>query len=79
MIQSLESNLAALTTSTKLKNSLTRNFPRRLTDKKATSNFLKSASKDPLQIDQKQKCIMFNLSIGAYAKCLLPLMKHWES
>ena len=79
MNTSSERNLPAPTFSmTKVKNSLLRNFSYTLTDKKATSNFLKSASKEPLEIDQKQKCTMFNFSVGAYFKCVFPYLKQLE-
>ena len=63
---------------TRVRNSLTRHFSYKLTDKKATANFIKSASKEPLEIDQKQKCTIFTFSIGAYVKCVFPLLKSLE-
>ena len=74
-----ENSVRPTNTMSKLKHSLARNFAYTLTDKKATSNFLKSASKDPLEVDVKQRCIVFTFSVGAYARCVLPQLKRWET
>ena len=71
------STVPAIST-TKVRNSLLRNFSYKLTDKKATSNFLKSASKEPLEVDPKQKCTIMSFSVGAYIKCVFPFMRQWE-
>ena len=76
MIQ-IESNPSTVR-STSLTNSLTRNFGYRLTDKKATANFLKAASKEAFELDEKQKCIILVFSVGAYMKCVLPVIKEWQ-
>ena len=67
MIQSGSSlSLQAALPRTKLSNSLTRDFAYRLTDKKATSNLLKGASKEPFEVDEKQKCSILIFSVGAF-------------
>ena len=67
------------TSMSKINNSLTRNFAYKLTDKKATSNFLKAASKDPIEVDEKQKCTMLIFSVGAYSRAVFPLLHEWKS
>ena len=71
-------NNLVMSATTRVRNSLTRNFSYNLTDKKATTNFLKAASREPIEIDEKQRCIVLTFSIGAYAKCVLPVLKYWE-
>ena len=63
---------------TKVRNSLIRNFSYKLMDKKATNNFLKAASREPIEIEEKQRCTVLTFSVDAYAKCVLPVLKYWE-
>ena len=44
---------------TRISSSLSRNFGYKLSDKKAKSNLLKGAAREPFEVDEKQKCIMF--------------------
>ena len=50
---------------TKVRNSLIRNFSYKLTDKKATNNFLKAASREPIEIEEKQRCTVLTFSVGS--------------
>ena len=60
---------------TKVCNSLSRNFAYTLSDKKATSNLLKSAEREPIEVEEKQKCIIYHLSVGAYMEIIFPFLK----
>ena len=64
---------------TKISNSLTRNFAYTLSDKKAITNLLKSASREALEVDEKQKCVNYNLSVGAYMHVVFPLLQEWKN
>ena len=64
--------------STTLTKSLSRNFAYKLTDKKATANFLKAASREAFEIDDKQRCSVLIFSVGAYMKCVFPVLKEWH-
>ena len=60
---------------TKICNSLSRNFAYTLSDKKATTNLLKAAEREPIDVEEKQKCILYNLSVGAYVEIIVPFLK----
>ena len=75
----LKSTNQTIATTTKISNSPSRNFAYILSDKKATANLLKSASRDPIEIDEKQRCIIYNLSVGAYIEVIFPLLKEWNT
>ena len=64
---------------TKISQSLSRIFGYRLSDKKATSNLLKSASREPFEIEEKQKCSLLLFSAGAYVRTVLPLISEWKN
>ena len=63
----------------KISSSLTRNFSYKLSDKKATTNLVKAASKEPIQLDEKQKCTLLLLSVGSYVKTVFPLLNEWKT
>ena len=54
--------------------SLERIFNYKLSDKKAKSNFLRSAAREALEIDEKEVCTMLNLSVGSYHEVIIPFM-----
>ena len=60
-----------------VKQSLERIFNYKLSDKKAKSNFLKSAAKETLEIDEKGVCTMLNFSVGSYFEAVLPTINEW--
>ena len=62
----------------KINNSLTRNFAYKLSDKKATSNLLKAASREPLEFDEKQRCTVLLFSVGSYMKVAFPTLNEWK-
>ena len=64
---------------TKICSSLSRNFGYALTDKKASKNLLKSAGKDPMEVIERQKCLIIELSVGAYKEVVFPMLNHWKS
>ena len=74
-----ESNAYALTSATRISNSLSRNFAYTLSDKKATTNLLKAAAREPLETLEKQKCMVYDLSVGAYMKVVFPLLNDWNN
>ena len=57
--------------------SLERHFNYKLSDKKAKANFLKSAARDSLEIEEKGVCTMLNFSVGAYYEVVLPTVAKW--
>ena len=63
----------------KISNSLTRNFSYKLSDKNATTNFMKAASKEPIQLDEKQKCSILLSNVGSYVKTVFPLLNEWKT
>ena len=75
MIQTRSTVVAPMT---KICNSLTRNFAYELSDKKASKNLLKAASKDPFAVIEHQKCTVFELSVGAYMEVVFPLLSQWK-
>ena len=73
-----ESNKSILVASgDDVKQSLERCFNYKLSDKKAKSNFLKSAAKETLEIDEKGVCTMLNFSVGSYYEAVLPTVSEW--
>ena len=60
-------------------NSLNRVFGYKLGDKKATSNMLKAASREPFELIEKQKCDIIVLSVGAYKEVMFPLLSDWKA
>ena len=57
--------------------SLCKHFAYELTDKKAKSNLIKSANREPIEVEEMQKCIMINLSTGAYLEIVIPAVAEW--
>ena len=57
--------------------SLGKHFAYELTDKKAKSNLIKSANREPIEIEEMQKCIMINLSTGAFLEIVIPAVAEW--
>ena len=64
---------------TRISNSLGRNFGYKLSDKKAKSNLLKGATREPLEIYQRQICTMIFFSVGSYLEVVLPLTLKWKN
>ena len=57
--------------------SLGKHFAYELTDKKAKSNLIKSANREHIEFEEMQKCIMINLSTGAYLEIVIPAVAEW--
>ena len=57
--------------------SLERHFNYKLSDKKAKSNFLKSAARETFEIEEKGICTMLSFSVGAYYEVVLPTVAKW--
>ena len=55
-----------------------RRFNFKLSEKKATSNLLKGADREHLQIETKQNCTNFRFSTGAYILVAKKLIKECE-
>ena len=60
-----------------VKQSLERFFNYSLSDKKAKSNFLKSAAKESLEVDEKGVCTMLSFSVGSYYEAVIPIVTEW--
>ena len=58
-------------------NDLNRHFNYELSDKKAKSNLLKSAAREALKVEERQKCPMFEFSVGSYLLAVNPLVIKW--
>ena len=63
---------------TGISNDLGRHFGYELSDKKAKSNLLKGAGRDMLEIAEKQKCVMFTFSVGAFLETVIPMVEVWS-
>ena len=59
--------------------SLGRNFGYELSNKKAKTNLLKGAEREPFVIDEKQKCSMLLFSVGAYLQAIMPTVSEWNN
>ena len=57
--------------------SLGKHFAYELSDKKAKSNLIKSANREPIEVEEMQKCVMINLSTGAYLEIVIPAVAEW--
>ena len=57
--------------------SLSQHFGYELSDKKAKANFLKGANREALDIQERQKCVMIDLSTGAYLELIIPAVNEW--
>ena len=62
-----------------VKQSLERHFSYVLSDKKAKSNLIQGASRDPLGIDEKDGCTMITFSTGSYLEAVIPTVSGWVS
>lgn len=58
--------------------SLGQYFGYNLTDKKAKSNLLKSANREIFEIQERQKCVMMDLSTGAFLELIIPTVAAWD-
>ena len=54
-----------------------RHFGYELSDKKAKANLIKSANKEDLDFQEKQKCVMVDFSTGSYLELVIPTVKEW--
>ena len=64
---------------TRISNSLTRNFAYKLSDKKAKSNLLKGAAKEAFEIAHRQLCIMLFFSVGSFFEAVIPTIVEWKN
>ena len=64
---------------TKISNSLSRNFGYKLSDKKAKSNLLDSAAREPFEIIERQLCSMLFFSVGSYLEAVFPTVLSWKN
>ena len=56
-----------------------RNFNYELSDKKAKSNLVKGANREPMEFHERQGCIMIDFSTGSYLEIVIPTIKEWEN
>ena len=59
--------------------SVGRHFHYELSDKKAKSNLVKGANREPIEFHERQGCIMIDFSTGAYLEIVIPTVKEWEN
>ena len=64
---------------TRIANSLNRHFGFKFSDKKAKSNMLKGAAREPFEIAEKQKCSMLSFSVASYLEAVIPTTIAWNS
>ena len=65
--------------STNISNSLNRNFGYKLSDRKAKSNLLDGANRDPFEIFERQLCSMLFFSVGSYLEAVFPTVLEWKN
>ena len=59
-------------------NSLSQHFGYEVSDKKAKSSLIKSANREAFEIQERQKCVMMDLSTGAYHELVIPNVEEWK-
>ena len=64
---------------TGISSTLQRTFNYELSDKKAKSNFLKSAARETYEVEDNQLCTMINFSVGAYLEVVIPTVIEWNT
>ena len=64
---------------TQISYSLNRNFGYKLSDKKAKSNLLDSAAREPFEIFERQQCSMLFFSVGSYLEAVFPSVLDWKN
>ena len=64
---------------TKVSSSLGRNFGYKLSDKKAKSNLLKGATRESLEIFDRQVCVMLFFNVGSYLEVVFPSVLKWQN
>ena len=62
-----------------ISSTLQRSFSYELSDKKAKSNFLKSAAREVFEVEEKQLCTMMNFSVGSYLEVVIPSVIDWNN
>ena len=62
-----------------ISSTLQRSFNYELSDKKAKSNFLKSAAREALEVEEKQLCTMMSFSVGSYLEVVIPTVIDWNN
>ena len=64
---------------TRISNSLGRHSGYKFSDKKAKSNLLKGAAREPFEIFQRQICTMLFFSVGSYLEAVFPSISKWKN
>ena len=76
----MEANDSLLITNvSNVSSSLSQHFNFEMSDQKAKSNFIKGASREALEVEEKQKCSMMIFSVGAYLATVIPAVEKWTN
>ena len=77
MVLELENdNSMMVANGTNILESVGRHFNYELSDKKAKSNLVKAANREPLEFHERQGCIMIDFSTGSYLEVVIPTVKN---
>ena len=78
-IEMEQNNSLIITNVSDVSSSLSQHFNYEMTDQKAKSNFIRGASREALEVLEKQKCNMLIFSVGAYLEVVMPAVKKWTN
>ena len=59
--------------------SLGRHFSYELSDRKAQNNLIEGASREALEVEEKQICTVMTFSVGAFAEVVIPTVVEWAN
>ena len=77
-IDNAHENSMIIASGSDISDTLGKHFAYELSDKKAKSNLIKGANREPIEVEEMQKCIMINLSTGAYLEIVIPAVTQWQ-
>ena len=78
MVMEIENdNSLMVVNGTNILESVGRHFNYELSDKKAKSNLVKGANREPIDFQERQGCIMIEFSTGSYLEIVIPIVKEW--
>ena len=78
-IEMEQNNSLIITNVSDVSSSLSQHFNYEMTDQKAKSNFIRGASREALEVLEKQKCNMLIFSVGAYLEVVMPAVEKWTN
>ena len=68
----------SLTIADEMLKTLSRCIDYQITDKRAKSNFLRSAAREPIELEEKQRCSIIHVSAGVFLRVIIPLFNDWK-